>query len=191
MLRYASQRHASGLKVNDEQNVVRRKTSPGQHFNSEKVGTREHRDVRSNEVFPGRGLPAFGRRRNAVPTKNVADRLVRNVVSDVGQRSRDAVVTPAGVLASESNNCGLDLWTDSWPTGIRPMLGAVELRGNESAIPAQDGVRLGNTGHLGEGLASHSLSDLGQGSALRIRQTKARGQACAEDAVFSRKLLVL
>src|SRR5690349_10746682 len=89
------------------------------------------------------------------------------------------VVAPAWVLTSESKYEVLRLRRDWRPAGIRPVLRAVELRANESAVPAQDRVRFGDTAYFGEGFAAHSLADLSQGAALRIRQTEARWQVCA------------
>src|SRR5438876_697173 len=117
-------------------------------------------------------------------TENVADCLVRNVVSDVGQCSGDPVVAPAWVLASESDYEVLRLRSDWRPTGIRPVLGAIELGGNELAIPAQDRARLGDAGDLGEGFASHSLADFG-----RVRRSgfdkRRRTGKCARWILFS------
>lgn len=68
----------------------------------------------------------------------------------------------------------------------RPAPRPVELGGSESAVPAEDSVRLGHTGNLCKGFASDSLADLGQSRPLRIRQTEASRQVPTEDYAWGK-----
>jgi hypothetical protein len=84
MLRHAAQHYPSSLELDEEQDVVRRQASPGEHLHGKEVGSREYGHVRPNELFPARIVAALGYRRDPMPTENVADGLIRHVVSDVG-----------------------------------------------------------------------------------------------------------
>jgi hypothetical protein len=59
---------------------------------------------------------------------------------------------------------------------IASVFGSIELACDEFPVPAQDCVRLGDAGHLGQSLAPESAADFGQGAPLRIRQSQERGQ---------------
>jgi hypothetical protein len=83
------QTYATGLKMQEEQNVVSDQTSPRQQFDGEEVGTGQHRQMRCDEVFPGRVSASFPCRRNAVSAKYVAHRLIREFLSKVGKGSHD------------------------------------------------------------------------------------------------------
>src|SRR5215212_8796972 len=95
---------------------------------------------------------------DAVPPH--ADRLVGDIVAEISQRAGDPVISPAGVLACEPHHKRFYFWRDAWSTGVRAMLRSVELRGDQSAVPGENCVRPGNTGHLRQSLASEPLSDL-------------------------------
>src|SRR5437762_2865660 len=101
--------------------------------------------------------------------KNVAYRLIRNNVTEIGQRSDNPIVTPAGVLSRhldyQLHNLGLN-WG---PAGIRALSGAVELLGDELAVPRKDGVRFGDAGDLPQSFAAQPLANFGERGSLRIR----------------------
>jgi hypothetical protein len=44
----------------------------------------------------------------AVPLQNASDRLIRNVVAEVGQRAGDPIIPPAGILLGHANDEGFD-----------------------------------------------------------------------------------
>jgi hypothetical protein len=117
-----------------------------------------------------------------LPMENGADRLVPHVGSDVGQRSCDTVVPPCRIVPSESDNQFFLLTTDSRPTGTRPALGPVKLRGDQSAVPAQNGVRFCVTGDFSSALRP---------TRLLISARVARQRERTEDSVLSGKVFVL
>ena len=55
--------------------------------------------MRADEFLPGCVLAAFGRRGNAVPLENISDRLIGDMVTEVGQCTGNPIVAPTGVLA--------------------------------------------------------------------------------------------
>jgi hypothetical protein len=60
--------------------------------------------VPADELLPSRRLPPFGSRCDVVAAQDVAHRLVGNGMTQVGQRTGDADVTPTRVLAGEVND---------------------------------------------------------------------------------------
>jgi hypothetical protein len=75
-----------------------------------------------------------------VTLQNIANRLIGNLVPQIGQRSRNPVIAPVQVLAGHANDQLLDLSLDSRSARVRAGLRAIELAGDKLAIPAQDGV---------------------------------------------------
>lgn len=72
----AGKRDASGLEIEEEQDVVGGEPTPGQDLDGEEVGSRKHSHVGGDEVLPGRGLATLWRGWDAVTLKHVSDRLV-------------------------------------------------------------------------------------------------------------------
>src|SRR6516162_9443670 len=101
-----------------------------------------------DEILPGCVLAAFGSGRDAVPLENVSDRLIGDLVTEVGQCSGNPIVAPAGVLPSHAHDQRLDGSINARASGIGTMLRAVELARNQTTIPGQDRVWFGNAGHL-------------------------------------------
>ncbi len=191
MPRDARQAYASGLQMQEKQNVVRHQTSPRQHLDREEIGSGEHVHMPTDELLPGRRLTPFGSRCDVVAAQDVAYSLVRNMMAEVRQRAGNAVVTPARVLAGEANHQILDLWTGAGSARIGTGSRTIELAGDKPPIPSENGVWFGHTGDLLQSFASESLADLGKRATLRIRQAQPRWQVCAENPVLRSQVLVL
>ena len=58
----------------------------------------------ADELLPGCRLTPLGSRCDVVAAQDVAHSLVRNVMTQVGQRAGNAVVTPTRVLPGEAND---------------------------------------------------------------------------------------
>ena len=122
----------------------------------------------------------------------------RQVVTQIGQRSDDAVISPAGILTRHSHHQGFHFRLNCGAAGILPVFGAIELLGDEPSIPGQDGVGFGDAGDLSERFASQrfpisarvarsgSLNRNLDGSfALRIRFSAARYSFCSRSSWFT------
>ena len=79
----SSESDASRLQMQEEENVVGDQAAPGEHFDSEEINTCQHSQVRPNEVCPVHLLPTLRSRADTVPTKDVTDGLIGNVVAEV------------------------------------------------------------------------------------------------------------
>ena len=58
------------------------------------VGPCEQREVDPNEFCPGGPAFALRRRRYTVTTQHVADRLIRDLMSQIGERPDDPIIAP-------------------------------------------------------------------------------------------------
>ena len=94
----AGECNALRFRVEKEEDVIRNETMPGQDLSGEEVGSGKDGDVGGDEIFPIRALAAFRRWRDAVPLQNVPDRLIRELVAEIGESASDAIVAPAFVL---------------------------------------------------------------------------------------------
>src|SRR6266851_4816807 len=59
------------------------------------------------------------------------------MAAQVGQRSHDPIISPAGVLPSHLNDQRLNLRRDSRSPGITAVFRAVEFAGNQPPVPAK------------------------------------------------------
>ena len=140
---------------------------------------------------PGRVLASSGGRLDAVSPQDVADCLIGHVMTQVGERTNDAIVPPAGVLASHFHNQCFDFGPDSRAAWIAALFRTVEFAGDQPSVPCQDRVWLGNLGYLSQRFASETLTDLRQRGPLGVRQAHPRRQMRPQDSVFRSQVLVL
>ena len=71
------------------------------------------------------------------------------------------------------------------------MLRAVELAGDQMAIPSEDGFGLRNTGYLRQALPPEPLADFGESRALGIRKTQSSGDVGAKDSILRNQIFAL
>ena len=117
-------------------------------------------------------------------SQNVSHRLIGQAVAQIGQRSDDAVISPASILTRHSHHQGFHVRWNGGAAWILLVFGTIELLGDEPSLPGQDGVRLGNAGDLSERFAPHTLPDLGEGGALGITQPQSRWQLGPQNSVL-------
>src|SRR5215470_5878753 len=114
-----------------------------------------------DEVLPSGALAAYRRRRHAVPLENVCDRLIREVVTEVGQCARNPIVAPTGVLAGHVDDEILDDRINAWAARMLTTFGTVELVGDQTTIPGQNGLWSSNAGYLRQIFPAKALGDVG------------------------------
>src|SRR5262249_34639954 len=119
--------NATRLQVEKEENVVCDQAAPGQDLNREEVCADEDRHVRCNEVLPTRTLTPFRCRVDAVALQDVSNRLVGDVVAEIGQRAGDPIVSPTYVLLGHAEDECFDSSMDARASRVGAMLGSVEL----------------------------------------------------------------
>ena len=102
--------------------------------------------------------------------QHIADRLIADLVPQIGQRPHNPVIAPVTIFPRHPNDQLLNLSLDPRPAGASTDLRTIEFAGHELAVPSQDGVRPGDIGHLAENLAAQSMTDLAERGSLGVRE---------------------
>ena len=71
------------------------------------------------------------------------------------------------------------------------MLGSIELAGDQATIPAENLLRLGDTGDLGEKFATEASTDFGKCAPLGVGECDPVGQVRAQDSVLCDQVFTL
>jgi hypothetical protein len=97
--------HAAAFQMKEEQDVARYQPTPSEHLYGEEITARQDIHVCSEEVLPRQDLASLWSRSDAVvSTKDIPNRLIRHVMTQVGEGSDDPVISPAGVLSGHPDN---------------------------------------------------------------------------------------
>src|SRR5262249_16252172 len=134
-----------------------------------------------NESRPGCRALALRRGQQSVALQDIADGLIADLVSQIGQRPDDTVITPVMVLLRDANDCLLNLRLDPRSAGAPTSLRAIKLAGDKLAVPGQDSFRPGHSRHLGESLAAQSMADVSWRGSLCVRQLQVPLQLGLQD----------
>src|SRR3979411_1808481 len=98
-----------------------------------------------NESRPGCRALALRGGWQSVALQDIADGLIADLVSQIGQRPRNPVITPVTVLLGHANDQLLNLPLNPRPAGAPTSLRAIKLAADKTVVPSQAGVR---TGHI-------------------------------------------
>jgi hypothetical protein len=143
--------------------------------------------VTADELGPGHAALAFASGAQSMQLEDIADGLVGDDQSEIGQRPGDAVVTPCGVLSGQLHNPLLDLSRDGWTARLSSAVGReIPLLGDQFAVPFEECFGLNNGDDFRKPLAER-LALFGQRDALGVGQSPMRRvpiQQGAVDAVF-------
>lgn len=95
---------------------------------------------------------------------------VAHSIPEVRHGPGNSIVAPRSVLSREADNQLFNFIVDSWSPRIRPVLGTVELPGDELAVPPENRIGPDDTRYLFERSLAELFSDLGQClSSVRLR----------------------
>jgi hypothetical protein len=86
-----------------EQGIIRHGTTPGQDLDSEEIGVTRTAVCAAMKSFQVVFWLRLGCRRDAVSLENVSDRLIGDIVTEVGQCAGDPIVATAGVLPGHAH----------------------------------------------------------------------------------------
>jgi len=182
---------AAAFQMNEKQHIVSHQAPPTQHFHAEEVCAGQDVPVSGNEILPRGRLASLRSRSHGVASQNVSHRLIRQAVTQIGQRSDDAIISPASILTRHSHHQSFHVRFNGGAAWIVSVFGTIKLLGDEPSIPSQDGVRLGDAGDLSERFASYTPPDLGEGGALGITQPQSRWQLRPQNPVLRGQIFVL
>ena len=189
--RDAGEGNASRLQAEKEEYVIRNKTTPRQDLNREEVRSGKDGHVGGDEFLPTCALSSFRGWRDALPLQNISDRLMRELMAEVGESAGNAIVTPAFVLPSHAEDQCFEFRGDARTSWVGAMLRAVELAGDQTAIPGQDRIWFRNTGDFRQTVPPDPLADCGEGAALRVRKPQSSGDVGAKDSILRNQVFAL
>ena len=112
-------------------------------------------------------------------------------MAEIGQSAGNPIITPAIVFLGYAEDQRLKLRADGRTFQVGAMLRAVELAGDQTPIPGEDGFRFRNTGHLRETFPPQSLANFGEGRALGIRKPQSSGDMCANQSILRNQVFAL
>jgi hypothetical protein len=163
----------------------------GEDLRGEEVGGDEGVLVGGDEVGPADlGLPA-GRVLEAVAAQDVRDGLVADLEAQVVQSAGEAVVAPARIIPGEAQDELFELGIEERAASSRAApFTAIELGGDEAAVPGEDGLGLDDGGDVREGLLTELVAELGEQAPLVVGERHPAGQLAAEDLVLGGQVLV-
>src|SRR6516165_11234299 len=111
-------------------------------------------------------------------------------MAQVGQRTRDAIITPTPVFAGQPDDQGLKFRRHSRAAGISTMPGSVELLGSQASVPAENGIRLGHLRDVFQRFTPKPFGNLAQRDSLWIRKPQPHRQMAAQNTILSDQVLV-
>src|SRR5262249_25801417 len=146
--------------------------------------------MRADECSPGGRLLAFGSGRQATAFEDVADGLSADVVAQMDEGASKTVIAPATILLGHLHHQVLQRLVDAGATQKLALVGAIELRGRELPVPAQNRLGFDDVGDFLQGLLAQFFADLGQGRPFRVCELYASLELVAQNAVFGYQILV-
>ncbi len=123
--------------------------------------------------------------------QDIPDGLVGDLMAEIRQGAGNAIVSPVLIFARHPENKCLEFWSDPGTARITAVLGAVELGGNESAVPGEDGVGLSDASNFREKFAAEAPADFGKCAAFRIGKPEWGREVGAEDSILSDEVFTL
>ena len=112
-------------------------------------------------------------------------------MTEIGESASNAIVPPAFVLLGHAKDQRFEFRVDARRSRVGAVPRAVELAGDQTTIPGEDGIRFRNTGHLRETLSPQSAANFGEGRALGIRKPQASGNVGAKDSILRNQVFAL
>jgi len=105
-------------------------------------------------------------------------------MTEITERACDAIVSPALDLLSHANNQRFHFRAQAGTTWIRAVPRAVELAGDQPAIPGEDGFGFRNTSDFCKALPAEALADFGERRALGIGKPELTSDVGAENSIL-------
>lgn len=126
-------------------------------MDAEEVARHDLFPMSLQELFPCRLLHAFRSGLDAMPFQNVPDRVVRQIVAEVGQGPLYPAVAPRAILFGHADSQSSNVQARCWPTARSAPTDSV-LAGNQISVPRQQSLRRRDRRHLLQGLAPNLFS---------------------------------
>lgn len=103
----------------------------------------------------------------------------------IRQGALDAAIAPGGILFGHADDQLFDLLCHTGSTKVATVVASVELLRDQAVVPAQEGLRGGNRGHLLQACAAERVGHCREAAAFGVGQMQpATAEMGFEDAVF-------
>jgi len=106
----------SGVELDQKQHIKRHQPAQCPHFRAEEVRGPQHVHVAADEFSPRRGRLALGSGGDTATFEDVAHGLIADVIAQLGQGPRDAIVSPAPILLGHADDPVFEFLVDSGPS---------------------------------------------------------------------------
>lgn len=129
------------FQVHHKQQIVGDQPSQTPDFNRREINRRQHGPICLQKLLLA--CPLFSRwpRFNPICIQHVSDALSRNVITDIGQRPLDSIVTSGGVVFRKPQNQINEFLTQSGTTNPFAFRTVIPFLRNQFTMPTQDGIR--------------------------------------------------
>ena len=115
--------------------------------------------------------------------------VILSVDAQIGQRTLDAPIPPGGVLLGHLDGEPLDLLGHGWPPQLCAAHTPVKLLGDQSFVPAQEGVGSDKGRYLFKALAAEWVGQRSKPSALGLGEAEPSvAELGFEHAVFRKEI---
>jgi hypothetical protein len=175
---------ASGVDVDNEQDVISNEADKGEHFDGEKVGRGNFAGVCFEKGPPRDASSALWRGLDAVFTQDALDGISSELDAEIVKRTTDAGVAPSGILSCHADDQCTFFVFGSTPAASS--LGAsVVLVCDEFSIPTQNRIGSRDGRDLTQPLSSEDLRLHRESATLIVVELDGlRSEFVAEDAIF-------
>ena len=111
-------------------------------------------------------------------------------MAEIGQRPRNPVIAPAGILPGHADNELLDVVVDLRSANLSARLGPIELPGHELPVPAEDRIGFCGIRDVLKRFPTQPVTYLGQRLLLGVREQQATVDLFPQNPVFGNQLLI-
>src|SRR5215471_1327385 len=160
-------------QMQEKQDIIRHQPAQRPHLGGEEVRRNQDIEMRADELFPRGGRLPLWRRWDTVALEDIAHGLITDYQAEIGQGANDPVIAPRAILLGDADNQRFQLRVNSGTAWRLPLLGAIELLGDQCAMPGENRLELDDLGHCLEGPLAELLPDHSEGLALTIAQPDA------------------
>ncbi len=114
---YTAQYDLAGLQREEDQDVAGGQAGAGSDLGREEIGGPKPFLVARKEFGPSRVALGFGSGPHAVALQTIADSLIGNTLTRIGQSADDAIITPVWVLSGQLNDQPFKFDRNVWIDG--------------------------------------------------------------------------
>jgi len=117
--------------------------------------------------------------------QDIPHRHLIDGMTEVHQGTLDAAIAPRRILFSHAYDEWLDFLRDTGTSKLTTVLTAIKLPGEQSLVPAQEGVWRGDGRHRFEAFATKGMGQRGKAAAFRISESQpVAAELGCEDAIL-------